>query len=279
MDPTPSSEFTAQEMKVRASSTSWVESAARAGYAAKGGIYLIVGVLAASAAFGAGGRTTGSEGALETLVRQPVGNILLGLVAVGLAGYAVWRLVLCFADPENKGTDASGVVMRGYYFVSAVIHGALTWSAIQLVLGNGGSGGGGAESRTAQLMAQPYGKWLVAIVGLTIIGSAFFQFYRANEKKFREQVDYHEVSARARQALIRLGQWGLAARGVVFLVIGGFLVLAGIRSNPDNAKGLGEALATLESQPYGPWLLGFVGLGLICYAAHQFVKARYRDIG
>lgn len=271
--------YTSDGKRNRADSPSWTESAARAGYAAKGGIYLIIGVLACSAAFGAGGRTTGSEGALETLIRQPVGTVLLGIVAVGLVGYAIWRLILCILDPENKGTDLSGLVMRGYYLVSAVIHGALVYSAVQLIMGNGGSGGGGAESKTAQLMSQPYGQWLVGLVGVTIIGSAFFQFYRAGDKTFREQVDYNEFGQKTRRTLVRLGQAGLAARGVVFFIIGGFLVVAAVRANPDSAKGLGESLATLESQPYGPWLLGFVGLGLISYAAHQFVKARYRDIG
>lgn len=271
MEHTHSTESTAEE--------SWIKLAAKTGYAAKGGIYLIIGGLATAAAVGAGGGTTGSDGALVTIVNQQEGKILLGIVAAGLVGYTAWRLILCFVDPENKGTDLKGLVMRGYYFVSAVIHGSLVYSAYQLIMGSGGSGGSGAESRTAQLMSQPLGQWLVGVVGATIIGSAFFQFYRAREKKFSDRMNYHEVDSNARRWLVRLGQWGLAARGVVFLVIGGFLILAAVQADPGDAKGLGEALSTLESQPYGPWILGIVGLGLICYAAHQFVKVRYRRIG
>lgn len=258
---------------------SWIKLAAKTGYAAKGVVYLIIGGLATVAAFGTGGGTTGSDGALVRIVNQPVGRILLGIVAAGLVGYTAWRLILCFLDPENKGTDVKGLVMRGYYFVSAVIHGSLVYSAYQLIMGSGGSGGGGAESKTAELMSQPFGQWLVGIVGATIIASAFFQFYRAYEKKFCDRMAYDEVDLDARRWLIRLGQSGLSARGTVFLVIGGFLILAAVQADPEDAKGLGQALSTLESQPYGPWILGIVGLGLICYAAHQFVKVRYRRIG
>lgn len=252
----------------------WVERAARVGYLAKGVVYIIVGGLAAAAAFGAGGRTTDSEGALATLLGQPFGKALLALVALGLAGYVFWRLVECFVDPEHHGTDARGLVV----LASAVVYGSLVGSAIALLTGNGG-GGGDARSRTAELMSQPFGRWLVGLVGAAVIGAAIYEFASAVRADFRWKMAYGRVSAAAETWLVRLGRWGLAARGVVFAIIGGFLIVAAWRADPSRARGLGESLETLERQPFGPWLLGLVAIGLALYGAHQIVKARLRRIG
>lgn len=257
----------------------WVERAARLGYLAKGVVYVIVGALAATAAFDAGGRTTGSEGALQTVLHQPFGRVLVALVAFGLACYAFWRLIECFADPEGHGTDLEGLVQRGRALVSAAIHASLVWSAVALVAGNGGGNGDDARAWTAELMSKPFGRLLVALVGVCVLGAAVWEFASAYKAGFRRRMDYHRVGADAARWLVRLGRAGLAARGVVFAVIGSFLVIAAWRADPDRARGLGEALQTLESQPFGPWLLAATAIGLVLYGAHQFAKARLRRIG
>lgn len=257
----------------------WIEGAARIGYLAKGVVYLIVGGLAAAAAFGAGGRTTGSEGALATILHQPFGRVLLALVAIGLAGYAFWRAVEGLADPEGHGTDAKGLVMRGRALVSAVIHVSLVISAVALVTGNGGGSGRGTEGWTAELMSQPFGRWLVGLVGLVVIGAAIQQWISAYRARFRRRMDYSAVNRDAERWLVRLGRAGLAARGAVFAIIGSFFLVAAWQANPNEAKGLAESLHTLETQPFGPWLLGLMAIGLALYGAHQIVKARLRRIG
>jgi hypothetical protein len=255
-----------------------VERAARAGYFAKGIVYLIIGGLAAVAAFGAGGQTTGSEGALVTILRQPFGSVLLAIIALGLMGYVFWRVVQTTMDPEHKGSDAEGLTIRAYYLVSAVTYGALVVSAVRLIMGGGGSSGG-AEQQTATLMSQPFGRWLVGLVGLLVIAAAIHQWVRAWKAKFRRRMAYEKVGPEAERWLVRLGRAGLTARGVVFAIIGGFLLSAAVRADPEQAMGLGEALATLEAQAYGPWLLAAVAIGLLLYGVHQLVKARLRRIG
>lgn len=261
-----------------ASHEAWIERAARIGYLAKGLVYLLIGGLAAAAALGLGGKTTGSEGALETIVRQPFGRVLLALVALGLVGYAVWRYVQGIADPEDKGTDLEGLTLRGYYLTSALIHTGLIFTAVKMIVGSGGSSGGGTEQQTATLMSQPFGRWLVGLVGLVVIGSAIYQFYRAYQADFTDRMDTKGLDGNAETWLERLGRFGLAARGVVFAIIGGFLISSALRAEPEQAKGLGESLATLESQPYGPWLLAVVALGLAFYGALQIAKGRLREI-
>jgi hypothetical protein len=249
------------------------------GYAAKGTVYIILGGLAFRAAIGSGGSATDQEGAFAAILRQPFGQILLIIVAIGLFGYALWRFVQAAVDPENEGTDFKGIAKRIGYVVSGIIYGGFAISAVQLARGSGGSNDGNSpEEWTARLMSQPMGQWLVGLVGVIVIGTGLYQFYRAYSAKFREELKLHEMSAEEEQWATRMGRLGHAARGVVYLILGSFLVQAAIQADPQEAGGLGEALQTLAQQPYGPWLLGIVALGLMAYGAFAIVLARYRRI-
>jgi hypothetical protein len=271
---TPSPQRTAD----RAAHSDTVEKLARFGYAVKGVVYGLIGVLAVMAAFGSGGQTSGSRGVLGTIADGPFGQVLLVLIAIGLFGYALWRFVQSFVDPDNKGTDAEGIVKRVGYFASGVIYAGLGVAAVRLLLGSGGGGGSNADSWTAKLMAQPFGLWLVGIVGAIVIGVGLYQLYKAYEASFFEKLKTGEMSATERTWTKRTGRAGLAARGVVFGIIGFFLIQAALNANPQEARGLGGALDTLAAQPYGPYLLGLVALGLVGYGIYCGVNARYRRI-
>ena len=257
-----------------------VATLARFGYATKGVVYVIVGALAVMAAIGAGGSTEGSSGALETIAQQPFGRILVGLTALGLIGYVIWRFVQAFMDPEGKGSDAKGIVARIGYAISGVVYAGLSFSAARMALSGGGSGGGGGSQQalTANLMSQPFGLWLVGIVGAIVIGVGIFHFYQAYKAKFMEDYKSGEMSATERRWAKRIGQFGLSARGVTFSIIGGFFIVAALQADPSQAKGLSGALDTLARQPYGPWLLGIVALGLVAYGVYCFSQASYRRI-
>jgi hypothetical protein len=256
----------------------WIVPLARFGFAAKGAVYMIIGVLAALAAFNRGGRTTDPQGAFAEILAQPFGQALLGAVAVGLAGYALWRIIQATKDTENKGAGAKGMVVRLGYAVIGLIHASLAFTAAQLLMGSGGRRSSEKSSKewTATLLAQPLGQWLVGTVGIGIIAMAIYQFYEAYTAKFREQLEMGAMSPRTESWAIRVGQIGLAARGVVFGVIGIFLVYAALRANPNEARGLSGALRAIEQQSFGAWLLGIVALGLVAYGLYMFVLARYR---
>ena len=258
----------------------WIVPLARFGYAAKGAVYIIIGALAALAAFNRGGRTTDPQGAFEEILSQPYGQVLLGAIAVGLAGYALWCFIQAFKDTENKGSGAKGILIRCGYGVVGLIHASLALTAVQLILGSSGGQGGEESSKewTAVLLAQPFGQWLVGAVGVGIIIVAMIQFYQAYTAKFRGELARGEMSARAESWVARVGRIGLAARGVVFGAIGIFLVLAALHANPNEARGLSGALRSLEQQPFGPWVLGIVALGLVAYGVYMVVLAWYRRI-
>lgn len=257
----------------------WVERLARFGYAAKGLVYVIIGILALQLTFGQGGEATGPEGALDAIGRQPFGRTLLVLMAIGLLGYALWRFVQAAVDPEGKGRDLKGLVQRAGYVVSGLTYGALGLLAGRMALGQGGGDGGqGAQDWTARLLAQPFGVWLVALAGLIVIGAGLYQFYYGLSGKFRDELKLHAMSRIEQMWATRSGQLGYAARAVVYAITGGFLILAALRSDPQQAGGIGKALGELAQQPYGPWLLGVVALGVLCYGVYAFVQAKYRRI-
>ena len=258
----------------------WIDRFARLGYVASATVYIVIGILAARAAFGAGGRTTGTRGALQTIVEQPMGRVLLAVVAAGMFGFAAWQLVAALTDSERKGTEPKGLALRAGMVGTAVIYTGLGVAAVQLVMGAGGANDGErAEHWTARLLALPLGRWVVGLVGAGVIGYGLYQLYRAYIAKVRKHLDLSTLSAAAATWVVRFGRFGVGARGVVFAIIGWFLVRAATERDASEASDLGEALATLERQPYGAWLLSAVALGFVAYGLYQLVNARYRRIG
>lgn len=260
---------------------SWVEPAARAGYAAKGVVYVIIGLLAAQAAFGRGAVGDSSD-AFDVVLRQPLGRVLLGIIAVGLLGYTVWRIVTAVADTEGKGDDAKGLATRAAYAGRALIYGGLAVEAARLALSDGASGGGAgggsqAEHWSARLMELPAGRWLLALVGIGIGAYGVYQIVRAVRSDVRKHLRLGELDPSSAEWAVRVSRFGVAARGAVFVMIGWLVAQAALRANPERAGGTEDALQAFQSGQ-SPWILGILALGLIAYALYQFLNARYRVV-
>ena len=253
----------------------WLVWLGRIGYIAKGTIFIIVGFLAAYSAFTASAADDGTTSAMRHIEELPFGQILLIIVAVGLVFHALWRFIQAFMDTENRGSDAKGYIARVIYAIIGLIYIGLAFSAVKIVL-DVQSGGTKTQNWTAWLLAQFFGQWLVAIVGAVIIAVGIYQFYRAYTAKFREKLLLEEMSEIEKTWATYIGRIGFAARGVIFGIIGLFLLLAAYRANSGAARGLGGALRSLEQQPFGAWLLGFAAAGFICYGLFMFVFAKYR---
>ncbi|MEG4445540.1 DUF1206 domain-containing protein [Microcoleus sp. AT9_B5] len=265
----------------RTASHPWFERLARLGYASKGLVYFIVGFLAAQAVFSTGGgRTTDTSGALSEIVNQPFGKFLLFLVTIGIIGYFLLRMVQTILDPEHQGQkmDAKRIAQRIGYALSALAYAGLALTAVKLIMGSGGAKKDTTEDLTAQLLAQPFGQWLVGLAGSIVIGVGFSYFYQAYKAKFRRHFKLDEMSQNELTWATRLGRFGIAARGIVFVIIGIFFIQAARLSDASQTKGLGEVLAILAQQPFSPVILGIVPLGLIAYGIYSVIEARYRKI-
>jgi hypothetical protein len=253
-----------------------LEIAARLGYAGRGAVYVIVGGFAALAALGSG-RAKGSKGALQSVLAQPLGEVLLGAVALGFLCFCVWRLLQAFLDADHEGREAKALARRGAYGVSALVYAGLAVWTLQILLGADDGKGGEESARdwTAYLMGKPLGPWMVAAVGAIVGGVGIAMGLRGCRRDFEPRLT---CSAAARRWLVPLGRVGFVARGAVFLLVAAFLVRAALHANSREAHGLGGALRALQQEPYGSALLGAVALGLFAFGAFQFVVMTCRRI-
>jgi hypothetical protein len=248
---------------------------AKTGYVARGIVYFIIGGFALLAAAGQGGDTHNPKGALLTVLSTNYGAVLLSAVAIGLFCYAAWRLFQGVMDADQHGTDAKGLAVRGGLLVSAATHTALGIWAVSAVIRHGGDSGG-KTGFAAWLMQQPYGPWLVGLVGLAIFGAGIAHIKKGVAKGYEKWFDAPE----SRMKVIRpVSTTGLVARGIVFLIVGGLFMFAGLNVNPEQAGGIREAMQWIQGLPFGPTLFLVMAAGLVCFGAYSVLEGSYRRIG
>jgi len=252
------------------------ELLSRAGFVARGVVYAIIGVLALKLAFGHGGKLTNQQGALHTVAHQPFGKLLLTLVAIGLGGYSLWRLVRAAIGHGPEGADKG--FDRVAALASGIAYGGMCVLAVEILMGAGGSSTTTPKQAAAGVFGWPEGTWIVGIVGLVLIAVALYQGYRGITKAFLHDSKVEEMSPRMREWIGRIWTIGHLARMVVFGLIGIFLIKAAVDYNARAAVGLDGALAKIVHASYGPVLLGVVAVGLIAFALYSLSDARYRRI-
>ncbi len=253
----------------------WVGRFGRFGFAVIGIVYLLIGILAAHSAISAA-RAVGVRGALRQIAELPFGQILLVGAAIGLVCHALWRITQALMDTDEKGSDAKGIAARAGFAFIALFYFGLAFAAVKIVLGTRQQSGFWARSWTAWLLAQPFGQWLVALVGVGIFIAGIFFFYQAYSTQFRETLLFAEMNKRQEKWGTRFGRFGFAARGVVFCVIGIFLQFAAWYSDAGETRDFGGALSAVERQPFGVWLLALVAGGLFSYGLFALFLARFR---
>ena len=262
----------ATSWRARSHSAGWRERAS----SAAGVIYGIIGILALKLALGDGGEATDQQGALKTIAQQSFGEALLILVAVALAGYALWRLVRAAvghgAEQRDDGTDRLAAARQWDRLRDPLRDGSRDPDRLRFELGKHRS------RRPAASSDWTGGPVLVAIAGAVLIGVAAYQAYKGLAKKFLEDAKTHEMGSTVRKGYTWVGVFGLVARAVIFALVGYGLIKAAIDYDPDEAVGLDGALLTLTQAKYGPVLLGIVAAGLAGFAIYSFADARYRKV-
>jgi hypothetical protein len=240
-------------------------------------VFGVIGVLALKLALGSGGKTTSQQGALATIAQEPLGRVLLVIVAIGLAGYALWRLVSAAVGPRDSADD--GVLERVPALVSGIVYAALCFTAVKILFGaHASSSAGNPKHAAAGVLGWPGGPVLVTIAGAVLIGVGLFQGYQGLSRKFCEDAHTDEMGAATRRIYTAFGVVGYLARMVVFLLVGYGVIKAALDYNPRNAVGLDGALQQLAHSSDGPALLGIVAAGLIGFALYCMADARYRRL-
>jgi hypothetical protein len=254
----------------------WIVLLARIGYLAKALLYATVGILAAQAALGSGGRTTDLGGALYSVVRAPLGEAMLLIIAAGLAAYAVWRVVAAITDAEGRGGGLKGIASRLGSAVRGLAHVALAVAAFRLATGSGDDDGQCSEQLAARALDLPGGEWLIWLAAGGVLAYGGYQLYRAYAAKLGRQLSLAALPAGSARWVVALCRVGIAARGIVFVLIGVLLVRAAAQQDPEQAGGIRESLEMLAGM--GRWPLTVVSLGLVAYAVYELLNAKYRRI-
>lgn len=240
-------------------------------------MYGVIGALAFEVAIGVGGKTASQRGAMVAIAGQPLGKVLLIVVAVGLAGYAVWRFVSAVLGGREQ--DGHKLGHRVAAFGSGVAYAALCVTAIRILVGSRTTGGANSpKHEAAGVLGWPGGPAIVAAVGAVLIVVGAVQAYRGLARKFCDDSDTGRMGPGVERTFSTLGVAGYLSRAVVFALIGYGLIKAAIDYSPRSAIGLDGALANLAHASYGPLLLGIVAAGLVCFALFSLVEARYRRI-
>jgi succinate dehydrogenase/fumarate reductase cytochrome b subunit len=246
---------------------------ARAGIIARGLLWLTIGLLAARVALGDGGRAD-KGGALEALKQQPFGKVLLVALAAAFAAHAVFRVLEGTVGRRDEDDDRKRLLKRAWSLCRAAAYLFLAGSTVKLLVS--GPSSESASKPTAEVMAWPAGRWLVGAVALGIVVAGIAMAVRGVRQDFTDKLDL--PGGRMRKVVERTGTAGLVGRGLVYALVGGFLVQAAAEFDPHKAKGLDASLRALSQESYGAVLLWVAVAALIAFALWSFLEARYRDL-
>lgn len=260
-----------------AAGNAWVGRFMRFGSVVRGVIYVVLGTLALRLALGTHGAEMTQTGVIELIGQQPFGVVLLVIVAIGFASYALWGVIRAVFDPLHKGHTPLGIAKRVGFAASGLAYAGLVVVTLGFIVGPlpliPQSG-----DWTARLLAKPFGAWLVGFIGVCWIAVAGIEIANGWRSKFVRNLDLDRRAPAERRWAIRLGRVGIVTRGIVFAIIGMFLVATAFHANPHHTTGMDGALLSLLRQPFGHTLLGAAGLGLIAFGVFSAMCARWMRI-
>jgi hypothetical protein len=259
----------------RASDSSAARALARAGLTARGVLYILIGWVAFLVAVGQTSRQADQQGALQLLAGKPYGVVSLWLLAIGFAGYALWRLSEAAFGVAGEG---SGAGPRLKSLVRALIYAGFAYLTFKVISGAQGSQTSKQQDLTATVMHHPGGRWLVGIVGLIIVIAGVALVAEGLRRKFLKNLQTSRMSPRTRRIVEWLGITGTAARGLVFALAGVLVIEAAVTYQPAKAGGIDKALLTLRNQPFGEFLLILAALGLVVFGIYGLCEARWRKV-
>ncbi|MEU5655232.1 DUF1206 domain-containing protein [Streptomyces sp. NPDC047737] len=265
----------------RAANSRAMDAGARAGFVARGVIYLLVGLLSLRIAFSdGGGKQADRGGAIAEIAEKPFGNLLLWVLGVALAGMALWRLSeALFGQVGPDGHKASKRAMAAARFLFYTF---VSYSVLSYAAGDRSSGSGSSDQQTDDVTARALqwtgGQWIVGVAGVAVICAGLWMAFRALTRKYHKHLKMAEMTRKVRQAVDVVGVFGGTVRGAVFATAGGFAVAAAVQHEPGRAKGMDDTLRSFTETPAGPWLLVLIALGLAAFGLFSWANARWRKV-
>lgn len=252
----------------------------RAGFVARAITYGVIGALALALAVGAGtgGAAANQQGALELIASNWLGRLALVLIAAGLLAYALWKLTQAVFGRGPEGGGGPGLWDRVANASGGVAYLVFFAVAVRVLAGSGGSSSGKPEHAAAGVLSWPGGQLIVGAAGAILLAVSLYQLYEGLTGRFAQETKTGQMRREERRVFMICGRVGVSARALVFALIGYFVLRAAIEFDPSKAVGVDGALARVHQEPAGPWLLGFVAVGLLVFAAFSIVEGRYRRL-
>jgi hypothetical protein len=252
---------------------------ARAGFVARGVMYILIGGIALQIAFGHAATTADNRGALLEVGSTAAGSVALWLLGIGFAGLALWRLTqVIYGGP---GAEGKKLTARLLALGKAAVYGFLAFGTLRYAVGSGAPKSSDRQSvdLSAKLMSYPGGQVVVVIAGLVLVGAGGYLAWAALRRKFLADLETGQMTVRQRQFAVWTGRIGGTARGIVFAGAGVFLIIAGAQHNPGKAKGLDSTLRSFAHLPIGPFFLVVIAIGLVIFGGYSaFIESRWRRV-
>jgi hypothetical protein len=272
MSATGKAATTAVEAAETAANSTPMTWLARIGLTARGVVYLVMGWLAVLVATG-GRANVDQRGALTEVLAAPFGTVLVWLLTLGFAAYALWRLSEAAfgvtGEPRGAGPRLKSLAR-------AIAYAALAVTSVSLLNGSRGTQAGKQGHLAATVMSQTGGRWLVAFVGLAVVAAGLVMVREGWSAKFLRY--FGHLPTTLRSTVVVLGRVGTVARGIVFAVAGVLVVLAAWTATAAKAGGIDQAFKSLLAQPYGTVLVAGLGLGLIVFGVYGLAEAAWRRV-
>ena len=249
----------------------------KAGYLARASLYFTIGLLASLSLFTVwktSEQSLDSKGAIATIAETSYAAPLMILLIVGLISYSIWRAIQGLLDADNHGTDVKGLMARGALLISSITHGALAYYAYKVFQGQSNQSGSGTSENINTLMSMPFGRWIVALTGVIVIGFGITQIIKAYKEKYKKYMTFK----RHEKILNLIAKVGLSARAVVFMIAGGYVVYAAYTANPNESQGMSQAWIFLQSFSFGSLMVFAMAIGLIFFALYSVTEAIYRNV-
>lgn len=246
-----------------------VVTLARLGHAVNGALHVIIAVIVLRIAWGsAGDEQADQSGALATMAGQPVGLALLWLFVAGCGCLGLWYLTEAVAPAPQWSSRLD----RAKWVTKGVAYLAIAWLALRFALGAASSTSSEQRTQgvTRTLMSQPAGQWLVAAGGVVVLAVGAYYMRKGVLARFLGDLEEHPGAW-----AVAAGRIGYPAKGAVLGLVGVFVILAAWQQTVEEAVGLDGALKQLKGQPYGPYLLTAVAVGLVCFGVYCLARARF----
>lgn len=257
----------------------WFKKLTRFGYLIKALLYVFIGFLTIKLSLGIKNREIDSQGALEYIKNQTFGEPLLLVVAVGLTAYSTWRFIWVIKDFNKKAIKTKKMFKRVFYVLNGLSYASIAYEAFILGVNSFGVNEGDIKKDwVIHVLELPFGRWLIGIIGSVVIGFGFYLFYYAIKAKFKKKLKVHKMKSTEKIWLVQITRVGIIAKGIVFVLIGCFMVQGAFEYDAEKIKNMNGIFWAIEDSIFGDTMLFLMGIGLISYAVYTLIQAKYLNL-